>query len=39
MQYHIVHHLYPGIPNHATKDAYYEMKPILAQRGVDCSPL
>jgi beta-carotene hydroxylase len=39
MQYHIVHHLSPGIPNHATKDAYYEMKPILAQRGVDCSPL
>jgi beta-carotene hydroxylase len=39
MQYHIVHHLYPGIPNHATKYAYYEMKPILEQRGVDCSPL
>ena len=39
MQYHIVHHLYPGIPNHATKYAYQEMKPILAQRGVDCSPL
>ncbi len=39
MQYHIVHHLYPGIPNHATKYAYYEMKPILEKRGVDCSAL
>jgi beta-carotene hydroxylase len=39
MQYHLVHHLYPGIPNHATKAAYYEMKPILEQRGVDCTPL
>ncbi|MXO60216.1 beta-carotene hydroxylase [Altererythrobacter salegens] len=39
MQYHIVHHLYPGIPNHATKYAYYEMKPILEARGVDCTPL
>jgi beta-carotene hydroxylase len=39
MQYHIVHHLYPFIPNHATKYAYYEMKPILEQRGVDCSAL
>jgi beta-carotene hydroxylase len=39
MQYHIVHHLYPGIPNHATKYAYYEMKPLLERRGVDCSAL
>jgi beta-carotene hydroxylase len=39
MQYHIVHHLYPGIPNHATKPAYYELKPILEKRGVDCSAL
>ena len=39
MQYHIVHHLYPGIPNHATKYAYYEMKPVLERRGVDCSAL
>lgn len=39
MQYHIVHHLYPGIPNHATKYAYHEMKPILEKRGVDCSVL
>lgn len=38
MQFHIVHHLYPGIPNHATKYAYFEMKPILEKRGVDCSP-
>ena len=39
MQYHIVHHLYPFIPNHATKYAYYEMKPLLEKRGVDCSAL
>lgn len=39
MQYHVVHHLYPGIPNHATKYAYHEMKPILEKRGVDCSAL
>ena len=39
MQYHVVHHLYPGIPNHRTKHAYYEMKPILEKRGVDCSAL
>ena len=39
MQYHIVHHLYPNIPNHRTKPAYYAMKPILAARGVDVSPL
>ncbi len=39
MQYHVVHHLYPDIPNHMTKYAYAEMKPILEARGVDCSPL
>ncbi|MEY4055047.1 MAG: hypothetical protein RL519_382 [Pseudomonadota bacterium] len=39
MQYHIVHHLYPGIPNHRTKEAYYALKPILKARGVDVSPL
>ncbi len=39
MQYHIVHHLYPGIPNHRTKAAYYALKPILKARGVDVSPL
>lgn len=39
MQYHVVHHLYPDVPNHLTKYAYYEMKPILKARGVDVSPL
>lgn len=39
MQYHLVHHLYPGIPNHRTKEAYCALKPILKARGVDVSPL
>lgn len=37
MQYHLIHHLYPGIPNHRTKDAYHALKPVLERRGVDCS--
>ncbi len=36
---HLVHHLYPNIPNHRTRDAYFALKPILAQRGVDVSAL
>jgi beta-carotene hydroxylase len=39
MQTHLVHHLYPNIPSHLTKPAYYEMRDILAARGVDVSPL
>ena len=39
MQYHVVHHLYPEVPNHLTRSAYRELKPILEARGVDCSPL
>lgn len=39
MQYHLVHHLYPDVPNHLTRYAYREMKPILEARGVDCSAL
>jgi len=39
MQYHIVHHLYPGIPNHRTKPAYYALRDVLKARGVDVSPL
>ncbi|WP_336986010.1 fatty acid desaturase [Altererythrobacter aquiaggeris] len=39
MQTHFVHHLYPGIPNHKTLDAYHALKPVLKQRGVDCSAL
>lgn len=37
IEYHLVHHLYPNIPMHLTKRAYFEMKPILAERGVDVS--
>jgi beta-carotene hydroxylase len=39
MQYHVIHHLYPGIPNHRTKPAYAAMRDILKARGVDVSPL
>jgi beta-carotene hydroxylase len=37
IEYHLIHHLYPFIPFHATRAAYREMKPILEARGVDCS--
>lgn len=37
MEYHLIHHLYPGIPNHRTRECYHELKPILEKRGVDCS--
>lgn len=39
MQYHVVHHLYPNIPIHRTRPAYYEMREILAARGVDVRAL
>lgn len=39
METHLIHHLYPGIPNHRTKEAYFALKPILQKRGVDCSAL
>jgi beta-carotene hydroxylase len=39
METHLVHHLYPGIPNHRTKAAYHALKPILKARGVDVSAL
>jgi beta-carotene hydroxylase len=39
MESHIVHHLYPSIPNHRTKAAYFEMRDLLAARGVDVTPL
>lgn len=39
METHLIHHMYPGIPNHRTRACYYEMKPILARRGVDVSAL
>ena len=37
IEFHLIHHLYPNIPMHLTKQAYFEMKPILQARGVDCS--
>lgn len=37
IEYHLIHHLYPHIPAHATRSAYREMKPLLQARGVDCS--
>lgn len=39
MQYHLIHHLCPWIPNHRTKDAFEEMRPLLEKRGIDCSVL
>lgn len=39
METHIVHHLYPRIPNHRTRRAYLALKPVLEKRGVDCSAL
>lgn len=39
METHIVHHLYPNIPNHRTRAAYFALKPVLAARGVDISKL
>lgn len=39
METHIVHHLYPRIPNHRTRRAYRALKPVLEKRGVDCSAL
>jgi beta-carotene hydroxylase len=39
METHIVHHLYPGIPNHRTRAAYFALKPVLKARGVDVSAL
>lgn len=39
MESHIVHHLYPSIPNHRTRAAYREMREVLAARGVNPVPL
>lgn len=39
METHLIHHLYPNIPNHRTRAAYFALKPILARRGVDVSKL
>ena len=37
MEYHLIHHLYPGIPNHRQKEAYHAMKDVLRRQGVDVS--
>jgi beta-carotene hydroxylase len=37
MQFHAIHHLYPKIPNHRTKPAFFAMKDVLARRGMDVS--
>lgn len=37
IEFHLIHHLYPNIPMHLTKKAYFEMKPVLKARGVDVS--
>jgi beta-carotene hydroxylase len=39
METHLVHHLYPNIPNHRTRRAYFEMRDILGARGVDIGRL
>ena len=39
METHLIHHLYPHIPNHRTRAAYFALKPVLARRGVDVSGL
>ena len=39
METHLIHHLYPAIPNHRTRAAYFALKPILKARGVDVSVL
>ncbi|MDE2403241.1 MAG: fatty acid desaturase [Sphingomonadales bacterium] len=37
MAYHLLHHLYPRIPVHQTRPAFYAMRHILEARGVDVS--
>lgn len=37
MEYHLVHHLYPGIPNHRQREAYHALKDVLRRQGVDVS--
>jgi beta-carotene hydroxylase len=36
---HLIHHMYPNIPNRNTRAAYHALKPLLAKRGVDVSAL
>ncbi len=37
MEYHLIHHLYPGIPNHRQKEAFHALKDVLRRQGVDVS--
>ncbi len=37
MEYHLIHHLYPGIPNHRQREAYHALKDVLRRQGVDVS--
>ena len=37
MEYHLIHHLYPGIPNHRQREAYFALKEVLRRQGVDVS--
>jgi beta-carotene hydroxylase len=37
MEYHLIHHLYPGIPNHRQREAYHALKDVIARQGVDVS--
>lgn len=39
MEYHLVHHLFPAIPLHKTPAAYRELKPLLAERGMELGEL
>ena len=39
METHLIHHLYPSIPNHRTRAAYFALRDVLIARGVDCSAL
>ena len=34
MEYHQIHHLFPRIPLFGTGPAYWEMRELLAKRGV-----
>ncbi len=38
MEYHQIHHLYPRIPLFQTGPAYWEMRALLARRGVPDDP-
>lgn len=35
MEYHLIHHLYPGIPNHRQREAFHALKDVLQRQGVD----